>query len=53
MSSLKEQIQLNIEKTNRIKSTEFKSTHDLQFETAPFYHPSATRFKVGTFKLII
>jgi hypothetical protein len=48
MASLKQQIERNIEKTNKIKSVEFKSTNNLLFETAPFYHPSATRFRVGT-----
>jgi hypothetical protein len=50
MPSIKEQIKRNIEKGNKLKKgeVEFKSTHNLYFETAPFYHPSATRFRVGT-----
>jgi len=50
MPSVKEIIKRNIEKSNRLKNDEieFKSTHNLPFETASFYHNSATRFRVGT-----
>jgi hypothetical protein len=48
MASVKKQLERSIEKTNKIKSIEFKSTNNLLFETAPFYTPDVTRFIVGT-----
>ena len=50
MPSIKEQIRRNIEKADKLKKGEvgFKSTHNLLFETAPFYTPDAIRFRVGT-----
>ena len=50
MPSIKQQIKRSIEKTNKIKSTEFKSTNNLSFGVAPFYDPSITKFEVGTCK---
>lgn len=50
MPSVKQQIKRSLEKANKLKNNEveFKSTHNLLFETAPFYTPDTTRFRVGT-----
>ena len=50
MPSLKEQIKRSLEKANKLNRGEiqFKSTHNLLFETAPFYTNDVIRFRVGT-----
>jgi hypothetical protein len=51
MASLKEKIQRNIDKTDGIKKkkvVDFKSTHDLPFETASHFEPMFVNYRVGT-----
>jgi len=52
MASVKEQIKRSLEKSNKIKNStnedEFKSTHNLPFETAPHFMEGFMNYRVGT-----
>ena len=49
MPSTKQSIKRSIDKSNKLKDdAEFKSTHNLPFEIAPFYADNVLRYRVGT-----
>lgn len=49
MASIKEEIRRRMEKENKVNdNAEFKSTHNLPFETAPHFMPEFVNYRVGT-----